>query len=262
MAEPTLTDNRDFWWICLDICVMRDERLNLSAKGIYAVLCTFASTGNRTCFPKVATLAKTAGCSERTVYSALKDLEECGYIKRITRYDGRGMQTSSSYEIIGHKAKREAKEEPSPANIADPACKKRHTSPAKNDIPLTIATITKDTYSPTERETLPQETQNPEDAPSSMRETAKLLLLQTKRSGLREEEISALKDLAISHTPARVQKEITTAIKRFIKNKRSLAELDFCYIAESLKYQKSWNPKAQKRASPTEDLSDLDEGWS
>jgi DNA-binding MarR family transcriptional regulator len=63
---------------------MQDSDLSLRAKGVYALLCTYANT-NRTCFPKIATLAEVSGVDRRTIERAIKELEHKSYVKR----DGR-----------------------------------------------------------------------------------------------------------------------------------------------------------------------------
>lgn len=64
--------------------VIHDVDLSLRAKGVYTILCTFADK-DRTCFPKISTLAELAGVSRRTIERILKELEEKNYVKRTGR---------------------------------------------------------------------------------------------------------------------------------------------------------------------------------
>lgn len=61
--------------------VIRDPGLSLRAKGIYALLCTFADK-ERVCFPSINTLSELSGVSRRTTERTLKELEEKNYVKR------------------------------------------------------------------------------------------------------------------------------------------------------------------------------------
>ncbi len=53
----------------------------------------------------------------------------------------------------------------------------------------------------------------------------------------------------MTHTPARVQKEIDTACDRFRRQGRLLLTLTFTYIAKSLQFQ---NSRKKKRQSQTD----------
>lgn len=61
--------------------VIRDPDLSLRAKGIYALLCTFANK-ERVCFPNINTLSELAGVSRRTTQRTLKELEDKKYVNR------------------------------------------------------------------------------------------------------------------------------------------------------------------------------------
>jgi HAMP domain-containing protein len=64
--------------------VMRDKEISMTAKAIYAYLCTFAWGGvdnERKAFPSVATQCKELGIkSDKTYFKHRKQLEEAGYI--------------------------------------------------------------------------------------------------------------------------------------------------------------------------------------
>lgn len=61
--------------------VVKDPSLSLRAKGLYALLASYADK-NRTCYPKINTLAEYAGVSRRSVERTLNELEEKGYLTR------------------------------------------------------------------------------------------------------------------------------------------------------------------------------------
>ena len=89
-----------------------------------------------------------------------------------------------------------------------------------------------------------------EDTPDIMRTTAEFFLHKTGRQGLMWSEISALRQLAATQYPIRVQKEICTAVNRFLKRGQSLSALTFCYIAGSLKNQPTWGRKSRAKPKP------------
>ena len=96
----------------------------------------------------------------------------------------------------------------------------------------------------------PEEVCTPDDAPDIMKPTAQYFLQQTGRQGLTWDEISVLRDLAVTQYPSRVQKEIDTAVKRFLKRGQSLGTLTFGYIAGSLKHQ----PTRGKKHKPKPEI--------
>lgn len=61
--------------------VVKDPGLSLRAKGLYALLTSYAGK-DRTCFPSINTLAEMSGVSRRTVERTLNELEHKEYIKR------------------------------------------------------------------------------------------------------------------------------------------------------------------------------------
>lgn len=61
--------------------VVKDPDLSLRAKGVYALLASFANK-ERKCFPSINTLADYAGVSRRTIERALKELENKGIITK------------------------------------------------------------------------------------------------------------------------------------------------------------------------------------
>jgi len=95
----------------------------------------------------------------------------------------------------------------------------------------------------------------PDDVPEVMRECVDYFLLKTGRAGLRPEELSAVKALEIIHVPQRINREISKAIERFKEKCRSLMNLTFVYIYESLKFQNTRNTGASN-APPQPQVKD------
>tara|TARA_R100001082_G_scaffold95210_1_gene62337 strand:+ start:45 stop:284 length:240 start_codon:yes stop_codon:yes gene_type:complete len=61
--------------------VVSDPELSIQAKGVYAVICTYANK-NRTCFPSINTIADLCDVHPRTIHRKIKELKEKGYIIR------------------------------------------------------------------------------------------------------------------------------------------------------------------------------------
>jgi len=61
--------------------VMRDLNLSLRAKGLYALLCTYAGK-DRECYPAISTLSELSDVSRRTIERTLKELEDKNYVTR------------------------------------------------------------------------------------------------------------------------------------------------------------------------------------
>tara|TARA_R110002020_G_scaffold324375_1_gene540074 strand:+ start:1207 stop:1446 length:240 start_codon:yes stop_codon:yes gene_type:complete len=61
--------------------VVTDPELSIQAKGVYAVICTYADK-NRSCFPSINTIADLCDVHPRTIHRKIKELKEKGYIKR------------------------------------------------------------------------------------------------------------------------------------------------------------------------------------
>jgi len=61
--------------------VVKDPGLSLRAKGLYALLSSYANK-ERVCFPSVITLSELSGVSRRTIERTLNELQEKKYISR------------------------------------------------------------------------------------------------------------------------------------------------------------------------------------
>ena len=255
----------DFWFACVDICVIRDSSLSLTARAVYSIICSYASTGNRTCWPTVKTLAKDAGVSSITIQRALKELADRGVIVRRERFEGQ-RQISSKIFIVGFHAECYSEEEGvSPVKGEGITHEGAGVSPViyrtipMNDIKDSLTGEAK-LPNPTEQKISPENPQpsslnpkevcTPDDAPDILKQTAEYLLFKTGRKGLTWDEISDSRTLSANHTPARIQKEIDTACDRFRRKGRALWTLTFGYILGALQNQQSRGKRKGKNTKP------------
>ena len=274
-ANETMRSEKDFWFACTDIEVIRDKTLTPMSKYIFSVLCTFANLNNRTCWPSVETVADTAGVSSRTVRRAYDELEARGVIIRVSRYKDKA-QISSQYFIVGHNASCYMQgvsdmSEGADTDVITPLTPMSYrtipmndinTLKGENDFPVQNSSQNfSDDESNHEADKKqnsqpltdkPDEVCSIDDVPEAMKETAELLLLKTGRKKLTWEEISALRELNQTQLPSRVQKEISKVIKRFNKYTRPLKDLNFVYVAGCLRNQPTLG-KAKK--SKTENVA-------
>ena len=91
---------------------------------------------------------------------------------------------------------------------------------------------------------------NADKIPNDMLDTARYFLYRTGRNprSINEKEIQAMREVFVKHYPARIQKEIDVACRRFVKNGKSLRVLFFGYIATALRKQQSLVPFDKKLA--------------
>lgn len=231
-ANVQINDQRDFWFVIVDLCVWQDERLSTLEKAVYTALCTFASVEGRTCWPSTSAIARRASCSDRSVNRALETLEEHGYLK-ITRRFKDNARIPSAYSIIGHKATGGCDTVSQGVTTES----RKEQEPSEPDLKDTLSEGAED--APDERETLPLDEEFIKKIPAAMKETVEFLLLKTGRKGLLPEELAPVMALEKIHMPSRIQREITKAAERFNRQGKPLSSLSFVYIYDSLKYQKS-----------------------
>ena len=280
MGEAGLRSRKDFWFACVDIDVLRDSELSPMARFVFAVICTFTSTvEGRSCWPSNDAVATAARVSKRTVIRALMELEARGVIVRSDRFLGKGAQTSSYTQIVGHNAKcyeTSAEDHPRDTDVTPPVTQMSHEEyqheeyikdslkGGDDDLPRksggkkqteSQAESTGSIQADSPRN--PKEVCTPDDAPDIFKQTAKYFLHETGRSGLTPEDISALRTLNVNHTPYRIQKEIDTACDRFRRRGQSLTALTFEYIAKSLANQQSRKKPKNKNARPETALTGI-----
>jgi len=251
-------DKLEFWYCRVDMAVFTDEALSIYDSHVYAALCSFATQGGD-CFPSVKTLAKRAKCSERQARISLRVLEEQGYITTEAQNGGVNIYTLTREKHLrntpAHDAEGTAQSTggggtPCPQTKANELDIKNNPS---GEPPAPVGEKNENQAEPPEL-LLP-----PSEAPEAMKQTAEYLLLKTGRTGLSWEEISALRTLNASHYPARVQKEVDTALERFKRLGRPPGILTFCYIAESLMRQSSRAPARGVPKSKPRDAPDYSE---
>ena len=241
----------DFWFSCIDNAVICDPKLTPIDKTVFCVLCTFASSNTREAWPKIATIAKAANCSERSVFSSLKRLTDRGIIENQPRFNA-GQQVSSIYTIVGYRAYDET-DSIRPAPDAPPALHQMHTElEPKKELDLKDTLSEGADPSPDNTQTSILEEEDLKKIPSAMKETVEFLLLKTERTGLLPDELGSIMALEKIHVPARIQREITKAAERFKKQGKPLSALTFVYIFDSLKFQKSTkSARAQPKVETT-----------
>lgn len=264
-------DQRDFWWACVDIAVLRDRTLSPIDKAVYAVLCTFAAIEGRLCYPSIGRLAQDTGCSERSVQASLRRLEEKGYIVRESRYKDR-RQVSSQYRLLGHRGApgaggRVQEVHPGGASGA-PRTRTNELEPEDQNPSPSESEVSspepRDGSDEKVGETSPEatsETPSREDrisidlagVPAAMKSTVELFLLKTGRRAVSSDELLALRQLDRYHVPSRIQTEIGKAVARYEQKGRPVASLTLEYIWESLQHQRS---KPELRAAQVKRMAD------
>jgi hypothetical protein len=82
--------------------VLEDERLRVYDLAVYVALAKYANAG-RECWPSMATIARTARCSERQARVSVRWLERCGHIASEARRERKGPK-SNLYTLggVGH----------------------------------------------------------------------------------------------------------------------------------------------------------------
>lgn len=252
-ANVQINDQRDFWFVIVDLCVWEDERLSTLEKAVYTALCTFASVEGRTCWPSTSAIAKRASCSDRSVNRALDILEGHGYLK-ITRRFKDNARIPSAYSIIGHKT---AGGCDTVSQGVTTGCRKE-LEPTELDLKDTLSEGAE--TAPNEQYPILPEDEVIKKIPAAVKETVEYLLLKTGRKGLLPEELAPIMALEKIHMPARIQREITKAAERFLKQGKPLSSLSFVYIYDSLKYQKS-SKSARAQPKVTMPMSAENKTW-
>lgn len=96
-------------------------RLEKSCRWVLVALCSYANLTQHRAWPSVASLARRAGCSERTAQSRLRQLERAGYIHAIHN----GQHSTVAYQIAADKLLHEL----SGSTNAAPPCAPAKTAP-------------------------------------------------------------------------------------------------------------------------------------
>lgn len=96
-------------------------RLEKSCRWVLVALCSYANLTQHRAWPSVASLARRAGCSERTAQSRLRQLERAGYIHAIHN----GQHSTVAYQIAADKLLHDL----SGSTNAAPPCAPAKTAP-------------------------------------------------------------------------------------------------------------------------------------
>ncbi|WP_296992379.1 helix-turn-helix domain-containing protein [Thalassospira sp. UBA1131] len=80
------------------------DDLSTSEICVAVVLASHVNDRTQDCFPRIETIAREAGLSERKVRQALKRLEQLGLIRRLVRSAGR-LRNRNAYQLVGLGAK-------------------------------------------------------------------------------------------------------------------------------------------------------------
>ena len=83
----------------IDRAVLMSEDLDVYDKAVYAILCSYASSTDRSCFPSYQTIANKSGCSRRKVISVIANLERLGLVEKQERFNSVGDNTSNLYIV-------------------------------------------------------------------------------------------------------------------------------------------------------------------
>lgn len=90
-------------YVNIDYGVLHDTKNfgKVYEKMVYVILCKYADYETKTSYPSVSRIAKECVCSENTVRSAIRRLEELRLIKveKRLKNDGKG-QTSNLYTLL------------------------------------------------------------------------------------------------------------------------------------------------------------------
>jgi hypothetical protein len=88
----------DFNYGILSKVLMKDQRVDIKAKAIYALLCTYAGS-SRTAFPGVSLILADLGISRDTYYKHMNQLKKLGYVKVRQENSTGGQFMSNIYTI-------------------------------------------------------------------------------------------------------------------------------------------------------------------
>jgi hypothetical protein len=64
----------------IDRAVLMSEKLSVYDKTVYAILCSYANSTDRCCFPSYQTIARKSGCSRRKVIAVIANLVRLGLV--------------------------------------------------------------------------------------------------------------------------------------------------------------------------------------
>ena len=83
----------------IDRAVLMSEDLDVYDKTVYSILCSYASSVDRSCFPSYQTIARKASCSRRKVIAVIANLERMNLIEKQEQFNAIGDNTSNLYIV-------------------------------------------------------------------------------------------------------------------------------------------------------------------
>ena len=83
----------------IDRAVLMSEDLSVYDKAVYSILCSYANSTDRSCFPSYQTISKKAGCSRRKVIAVIANLERLGLVEKQEQFNAIGDNTSNLYVV-------------------------------------------------------------------------------------------------------------------------------------------------------------------
>ena len=86
-------------WGRVSAAVLRDPRLSVQAKALYALLATYADNDDRDCWPRQSVLAEQLGCSDDSVQRYVRELVRLGAVEVEARYRPDGGRGANDYVL-------------------------------------------------------------------------------------------------------------------------------------------------------------------
>ncbi len=83
----------------IDRAVLMSEELGVYDKTVYAILCSYANSADRSCYPSYQTIARKAGCSRRKVIAVIANLERMGLVEKQEQRSSIGDNASNLYTV-------------------------------------------------------------------------------------------------------------------------------------------------------------------
>lgn len=237
--------------------VITDKELSPTDKLVYTVLCMFSRGGARNggcSYPKISTIAESAGVSITTVRCSLKALAARGWLRYEAQRKGVHQGPNMYYLFNARQTEAQAEAqtqdpeaccqtsdfEPSDSERSKSGTHKQDKNIKPNDtVPTVLAerpAVESKHGSSAGLETHERVAAN-RSIPDALKPTVEYMLLRTGREVIDASEEEPIALLAERHTPLRIQKEISAAIERFIRKGRSVRTLTFGYIWQSLRKQ-------------------------
>ncbi len=83
----------------VDRAVLMSENLSVYDKTVYAILCSYANSADRSCYPSYQTIARKSCCSRRKVIAVIADLERMGLVEKQEQRNSIGDNASNLYTV-------------------------------------------------------------------------------------------------------------------------------------------------------------------